>query len=488
MTALTLEELEWCCDKLDAWISETSDPYWEETNDKLTRLVAAARAHLTSQAWREISTAPKVSQHLLMFGDGRGFEQCIFVGRWKDDEFGGQWVLAFDGRAAAPTHWMSLPPTTNTNGERDAGLQKAPNVSGQAQAAERLPCVPSNVAGRAGETGYGTEKPHKLSGTAGVEVAAPAITEGCMHVWTHADEHQTPSSVCIFCHVPYPLPEPIAAGEELRILRSGLERIGKIANTDPWRTFDGMIQDMQLIDDICRGLNSDPIIPPPIAAGEEDSRAVWKDGVLMNCYDCGSPLDSEMRCPKCAPAIHEAVWIDGKPGYRIVIPPIAAGGGEFSGEPCICIVRGTGPEGCGICNETGKKWVPSSPSSSDLVERLRKGRSANEWVSEELAREAAATIQRLEADNQAWKEAWEREHAHCNAYNEEITALQSECNELRPKLANALAQLDRSQSERDRLRKALEEIRLLDRFADPGEPWQYGLFASIARAALAGKD
>jgi chromosome segregation ATPase len=118
---------------------------------------------------------------------------------------------------------------------------------------------------------------------------------------------------------------------------------------------------------------------------------------------------------------------------------------------------------------------------SDLVERLRIHGSP-------INLEAAATIQRLEADNQAWKEAWEREHAHCNAYNEEITALQSECNELRPKLANALAQLDRSQSERDRLRKALEEIRLLDRFADPGEPWQYGLFASIARAALAGKD
>lgn len=31
----------------------------------------------------------------------------------------------------------------------------------------------------------------------------------------------------------------------------------------------------------------------------------------------------------------------------------------------------------------------------DIVQRLRKGRSANEWVSEELAREAADEIERL---------------------------------------------------------------------------------------------
>jgi ribosomal protein L37AE/L43A len=35
-------------------------------------------------------------------------------------------------------------------------------------------------------------------------------------------------------------------------LTAALEKIGKISNTDPWRTFDAMIQDMQLIDDIAR--------------------------------------------------------------------------------------------------------------------------------------------------------------------------------------------------------------------------------------------
>jgi hypothetical protein len=201
MTALTLEELEWCCDKLDAWISETSDPYWEETNDKLTRLVAAARAHLTSQAWREISTAPKVSQHLLMFGDGRGFEQCIFVGRWKDDEFGGQWVLAFDGRAAAPTHWMPLP-NPPTNGERDAVLRRTEPM-GQTDVVD---------------TGVERAQPET--------VAAPAITDfdrvvGDLLEFVGYDGcPEIRSAILLYRDVTkkgerdHPLPEPIAAGEE----------------------------------------------------------------------------------------------------------------------------------------------------------------------------------------------------------------------------------------------------------------------------------
>jgi hypothetical protein len=85
-----------------------------------------------------------------------------------------------------------------------------------------------------------------------------------------------------------------------------------------------------------------------------------------------------------------------------------------------------------------------SPSSSDLVERLKhivaqwEGGARWELDSSDkrTCAEAADTIQRLEADNQAWKEAWEREHAHCNAYNEEITALQSERDEWRLALEN----------------------------------------------------
>jgi hypothetical protein len=41
-------------------------------------------------------------------------------------------------------------------------------------------------------------------------------------------------------------------------LEAAIERIGRASNTDPFRTFDGMIQDMQMIDDIARGALSPP--------------------------------------------------------------------------------------------------------------------------------------------------------------------------------------------------------------------------------------
>jgi hypothetical protein len=125
-----------------------------------------------------------------------------------------------------------------------------------------------------------------------------------------------------------------------------------------------------------------------------------------------------------------------------------------------------------------------SPSSSDLVERLKhivaqwEGGARWELDSSDkrTCAEAADTIQRLEADNQAWKEAWEREHAHCNAYNEEITALQSE---------------------RDRLREALEPFAKLGDAIRPDRSGSlYGFDQTEityedcrnARTALAGKD
>lgn len=37
---------------------------------------------------------------------------------------------------------------------------------------------------------------------------------------------------------------------------------------------------------------------------------------------------------------------------------------------CICVRRGDGPEGCGICNETG-----TTPDIAGLCERLRETRS-----------------------------------------------------------------------------------------------------------------
>jgi hypothetical protein len=150
--------------------------------------------------------------------------------------------------------------------------------------------------------------------------------------------------------------------------------------------------------------------------------------------------------------------------------PIAAGGGEETrGQKLAKQIEEMAPH-------VGMKFTPDpekiaqfdkpSPSSSDLVERLRNWDygKRNSCSSLEIMQEAADTIQalveqcayekrcrdanlkayheaksaiqRLEADNQAWKEAWEREHAHCNAYNEEITALQSERDEWRLALEN----------------------------------------------------
>jgi chromosome segregation ATPase len=40
--------------------------------------------------------------------------------------------------------------------------------------------------------------------------------------------------------------------ERVSVLEKVIERISKASNTDPFRTFDGMIQDMQMIDDIAR--------------------------------------------------------------------------------------------------------------------------------------------------------------------------------------------------------------------------------------------
>jgi regulator of replication initiation timing len=53
--------------------------------------------------------------------------------------------------------------------------------------------------------------------------------------------------------------EQISAENER--LTGAIERISKASNTDPFRTFDGMIQDMQMIDDIARSAFSTPQSP-----------------------------------------------------------------------------------------------------------------------------------------------------------------------------------------------------------------------------------
>jgi chromosome segregation ATPase len=118
--------------------------------------------------------------------------------------------------------------------------------------------------------------------------------------------------------------------------------------------------------------------------------------------------------------------------------------------------------------------------SSDLVERLRKGRSANEWVSEELAREAAATIQRLEAER---AEAYEKGRESAFEEIGNYYLMRKDCQDA---LAKAQAAITALQSERDRLREALAEIEKMGGAYEDAYQ-EVGRLRSIARAALAGK-
>lgn len=62
--------------------------------------------------WQPIETAPANDRkHILLFGDGSGFAECVFVGYWDDDA--GKW-FPFDGNGfVKPTHWMPLPEAPN---------------------------------------------------------------------------------------------------------------------------------------------------------------------------------------------------------------------------------------------------------------------------------------------------------------------------------------------------------------------------------------
>lgn len=68
---------------------------------------------------------------------------------------------------------------------------------------------------------------------------------------------------------------------------------------------------------------------------------------------------------------------------------------------CICVRRGDGPEGCGICNETG-----TTPDIAGLCERLRETRSVWSQTKEVSVKrrrnpdgpEAADTLERQAAE------------------------------------------------------------------------------------------
>ena len=60
--------------------------------------------------WQPIETAtdPVRGRHVLLYGDGPGFEACVIVGYWSD---GGEWVTLDGVPGVKATHWMPLPET-----------------------------------------------------------------------------------------------------------------------------------------------------------------------------------------------------------------------------------------------------------------------------------------------------------------------------------------------------------------------------------------
>jgi hypothetical protein len=308
--------------------------------------------------------------------------------------------------------WNKLP---STNGERDGQSLEAisrrthdRNSSGAGdhrpiEAGEGVAVEGNQRAHQRAEQGI---RPLEEIGGAATErhssdpVAAPAITEGEEDA---AEFYERQREELL---MDPPLPEPIAGDYERNVL-----------------------------------LAANELFAEPIAAEEE-----------CTCEDKafpGGPHWADRHCKKHAPIA--AGEEDDRPGLgssatpdRTAFPPIAAGGVEKPLERYFA------------SEAERRRWYKAkgmnpdpTPSSSDLVERLRK---ANGRYPDTLWLAAADTIQRLEA---------------------ELDAFKVEISQTRAINAKRSADLAALQSERDRLREALERT---VKFND----------VRIARAALAG--
>jgi chromosome segregation ATPase len=127
-----------------------------------------------------------------------------------------------------------------------------------------------------------------------------------------------------------------------------------------------------------------------------------------------------------------------------------------------------------------ERWKAIAQAHNDsLVERIAENERLAEQVADYDEQITSLYLERarLEAENERLKQA-------CDGYLEHAAGLRVENERLTVRAEKAEAYMDQFAAESNRLREALKEIMILDRFADPGEPWQYGNFASIARAAL----
>jgi hypothetical protein len=318
---------------------------------------------------------------------------------------------------------------TNTNGERD----------GLADAAD-TPELHRDL--------------HSSDSVAG-GVAAPAITEGEAVII----ERKCP--VCKTWNTDLglamrrqgiTLPEPIAAGEEAthhHISWSDIPADATLADCVLWcKTHNLPARECDPVDP-----ETGDLVFAPIAAGEE---YIPDDPNTCTCHPDDRELYGIAVCPKKYAL-----------GACIAANPIAAGGGEAVHVPTghTIIQDERWPEAKRRCE------AAISPSSSDLVERYYSGHHDATFD------EAIATIKGLEAEKaEAYEKGRESAFEEIGNYylmrkdcqnalakaQATITALQSELETSHARYLNydelATAEIKSLQSERDRLKEALEKI------------------------------
>jgi chromosome segregation ATPase len=154
--------------------------------------------------------------------------------------------------------------------------------------------------------------------------------------------------------------------------------------------------------------------------------------------------------------------------------------------------------------------APDKPSSSDLVERDRR--------IQEVANDIAGAVDAIQANEKAYRDLWQLNEEQTEHLKSEVQRLEAERAEAYEKgresafeeignyylmrkdcqdaLAKAQATITALQSERDRLREALEKIAAYDDTGAEANLKATGSYSSFdepgsvqrARAALAGKD
>jgi hypothetical protein len=211
MTALTLDDL----DDIQEYAVRHG---WRPGEETLMQLIAAARAHIA--AWQPIESAPKDGTRVLIYqkeDDGTTFEHVV-VAWWQPPQGKGRSGYWYDGRwSRKPTHWMPLPATAHTDGEKDESVGSAPLVlvpEVQLDGAQVEPQAGAETMPAMQRKAYTADELKAFGIRSPGFAAAPAITEGPESIGEQAALYGLRSPIPGDKWQPAPLPEPIAAGEE----------------------------------------------------------------------------------------------------------------------------------------------------------------------------------------------------------------------------------------------------------------------------------